>query len=162
MARDSQLYVNYQARFAEPGTYDVKFTLTVPGDSAPQNDTLTRAVLVRPYNDIGVAGTLDLTEFVTGESREQTFVVTSGRRALASARFVAPHYLPGLEVTAIRASSGACRVDPDAGGVCDFKDLAPDSKLSVTVTWHALAAGPAQDAAVSVSSPATWSSRTTR
>jgi hypothetical protein len=153
MARDSQVYVNYRATFAEPGTYDVNFTLNVPGDSAPQNDTLTRAVLVRPYNDIGVAGTLDLTELVTGESREQTFVVTSGRRALASAHFVAPNYLPGLKVTAIRASAGECRVDPDAGGVCDFPDLAPDSKLSVTVTWHAVAASQAQVATVSVSSP---------
>jgi hypothetical protein len=46
MARGAQLYVDYRAQFAEPGTYDVKFTLQVPGDTAAANDTLTRPVLV--------------------------------------------------------------------------------------------------------------------
>jgi hypothetical protein len=151
LARGSQVFVNYRARFAEPGTYDVKFTLNTPGDTAPQNDTLTRPILVRPFNDIGVAGSLDLTGFVTGDSRTQTFTVTTGRRSLANARFTAWHYLPGLEVTAIAASAGQCRLDADVGGICDFTDLAPDSKLTVSVSWHADAAAPAQDVAVSVS-----------
>ena len=63
MARGAQLYVDYRAQFAEPGTYDVRFALQVPGDTAAANDTLTRPVLVRPYNDIAVSGDLDLTGF---------------------------------------------------------------------------------------------------
>jgi len=151
LARGAQVFVNYRASFAEPGSYDVKFTLNTPGDTAPQNDTLTRPILVRPYNDIGVAGSLDLTGFVIGESRAGTFTLSTGRRPLASARFTAWHYLPGFEVTAIQASAGQCRVDAGVGGICDFTDLPPDSKLTVSVTWHADAAAPAQDVAVSVS-----------
>ena len=115
--------MNYTAEFAEPGTYDVRFTLATPGDTAPDNDTLERVVLVRPYNDIGVAGSVDLPEFVVGQTREKTFTLTVDRRDLASARFTAPHYLPGLRVDAIRASAGECRVDDIAGGICEFTDL---------------------------------------
>ena len=151
LARGAQVFVNYRATFADPGSYDVRFALNTPGDTAPQNDALTRAILVRPYNDIGVAGSLDLTGFVTGESRDASFTVTTGRRPLASARFTAWHYLPGIEVTAIRASAGQCRVDAGVGGICDFTDLAPDTTLTVSVTWRADAAAAAQDVAVSVS-----------
>jgi hypothetical protein len=151
LARGSQVFVNYRASFAEPGTYDVKFALSTPGDTAPQNDTLTRPVLVRPYNDIGVAGPLDLTGFVTGDSRTQSFTVTTGRRPLASARFTAWHYLPGLEVTAIDTSAGQCRIDASVGGICDFTDLPADSTLTVSVTWRADAAALERDVAVSVS-----------
>jgi hypothetical protein len=137
MARGAQLYVDYRAQFAEPGTYDVKFTLQVPGDTAAANDTLTRPVLVRPYNDIAVSGDLDLTGILAGGTRAATFTVTTGRRALAAARFSAKHYLPGITVTALSASAGQCHVDETAGGICDFTDLAAGSQLAVTVTWRA-------------------------
>ena len=117
LARGAQVFVNYRASFADPGTYDVKFTLSTPGDTAPQNDTFTRQILIRPYNDIGVAGALDLTGFVTGGSRTQAFAVTTGRRPLASARFTAWNYLPGLEVTAIEAGAGRSHIDADVGGI---------------------------------------------
>jgi hypothetical protein len=137
MARGAQLYVDYRAQFAEPGTYDVKFTLEVPGDTAAANDTLTRPVLVRPYNDIAVSGDLDLTRVLVGGTREQTFTVTAGRRPLASARFTAKHFVPGLSVAAIHASTGQCRVDESVGGICDFTDLASGSQVAVTVAWRA-------------------------
>lgn len=137
MARGAQLYVDYRAQFAEPGIYDVKFTLQVPDDTAAANDTLTRPVLVRPYNDMAVSGDLDLTGILAGGTREQTFTVTTGRRALASGRFTAKHYLPGVSVASIRASAGACRVDDLLGGICDFTELAAGSRESVTVTWRA-------------------------
>jgi hypothetical protein len=151
MARGTQLFVDYRAMFTEPGTYDVKFTATAPGDTAADNDTLTRPVLVRPYNDIAVAGALDLGDFLVGETRETTFTVTTDRRALGSARFLARHYLPGLRVEAIRASAGSCQVDADVGGTCDFTDLQPFASISVTVTWRAAEASDAQDVSVGVS-----------
>ena len=95
-----------------------------PGDTAPDNNTLARAMLVRPYNDIPVTGDLDLTRILAGGTREATFMVSAGRRALATARFMAPHYLPGITVTSVRAAQGECRVDAAAGGICDFMDLA--------------------------------------
>jgi hypothetical protein len=150
LAPGAQIYVDYTAQFAEPGTYDVKFTVQAAGDTASANDTLTRAVLVRPYNDIGVDGNADLTGMLVGSTRDATFSVTVGPRALASARFTARHYLPGLRVAAIRASAGECRLDDDAGGACDFTDLAAGARLSVTVTWRAEAALD-QDIAVAVS-----------
>ena len=150
MARGAQLYLDYRAQFAEPGTYDVKFTLQVPGDTAAANDTLTRPVLVRPYNDIAVSGDLDLTGILAGETREETFIVTTGRRPLATGRFTAKHYLPGVDVTSIRASSGTCSVDQVLGGICDFTDLAAGSRVSVTVTWSAAHACD-EDVAVAVS-----------
>ena len=137
MARGAQLHVDYRAQFAEPGTYEVKFTLQTPGDTANANDTLTRPVLVRPWNDLSVSGDLDLTGILAGGTREATFTVTTGRRDLSSGRFTARHYLPGITVTSIRASAGDCRVDEAAGGLCDFTDLAAGSSLSVTVAWRA-------------------------
>jgi hypothetical protein len=110
MARNSQVFVNYSAEFAEPGNYDVTFTVSVEGDTAPDNDTLNRVVLVRPYNDIAVAGSLEMANLFGGQTREKIFTVTTDRRALASARFVASHVLPGLGVQAIRATAGDCRV----------------------------------------------------
>jgi hypothetical protein len=150
MARGAQLYVDYRAQFAEPGTYDVKFTVQTPGDTASANDTLTRPVLVRPYNDIAVSGELDLTGILAGGTRAETFTVTVGRRSLAAARFNARHYLPGITVTAIRASAGQCQVDETAGGSCDFTELAAGAQVSVTVTWRADHACD-QDVAVGVS-----------
>ena len=91
MARNAQLFVDYSAEFAEPGNYDVTFTAAAPGDTAPDNDTLNRAVVVRPYNDIAVAGSLEMAGLFGGQTREKTFTVTTDRRALASARFVAGH-----------------------------------------------------------------------
>jgi hypothetical protein len=149
MARGAQLYVDYRAQFAEPGTYDVKFTLQTPGDTAAANDTLTRPVLVRPYYDISVSGDVDLTGIVAGGTREATFTVIAGRRALSAARFTARHYLPGVTVNSIRASAGDCRVDEAVGGFCDFTDLAAGATVSVTVAWRADHACD-QDVAVSV------------
>ena len=64
-------------------------------------------MLVRPYNDIGVAGDLDLTGFVVGGSRDADLHRDHRRGgALASARFTARNYLPGLRVTAIRGQRG--------------------------------------------------------
>ena len=119
MARNAQLYVNYSAEFAEPGNYDVTFTVAAPGDTAPDNDTLSRVVLVRPYNDIAVAGSLEMASLFGGQTREKTFTVTTDRRALASARFVAGHVLPGLSVQTYPRQRrpirrGNCRVDADA------------------------------------------------
>ncbi len=150
LSRGTQLYVKYRANFAEPGAYDVRFTLHTPGDTAAANDSLTRVILVRPYNDISVSGEVDLTRLMAGETRESTFVVRTGRRALTSARFVARHYLPGIRVAAIRASSGDCQVDASAGATCEFANLAADSERTVTVGWHAEAAAEA-DVSVDVS-----------
>ena len=108
-----------------------------PGDTAAANDTLTRGILVRPYNDIAVYGEVDLTRLMAGETREASFVVRTGRRALSSARFVARHYLPGIRVAAIRATIGDCQVDASAGAACEFSNLAADSELTVTVGWRA-------------------------
>ncbi len=132
-----QLHVDYSAQFAEPGNYEVKFILQTPGDSAPDNDTLTRVILVRPYNDIAVSGDLDLTRLMVGDRREHTFTVKTGPRALDNARFIAKHFLPGVRVDAIRASNGACQVDSVAGGSCDFSALPAASEFEVVVSWHA-------------------------
>jgi len=138
LSRGAQLHADYTAQFAEPGSYEVKFTLQTPGDTAPDNDTLTRAILVRPYNDIAVSGDLDLTRLMVGDRREHTFTVKTGPRALDSARFIAKHFLPGLRVDAIRAGNGACEVDADKGGSCDFLALPADSEFEVVVSWHAV------------------------
>ena len=110
-------------------------------------------MLIRPFNDIAVTGELDLTGFVAGESRELTFNVTTARRALANAQFVARHGLPDVEVTAIRASAGECHVMSEIGGICDFSNLPPDTQVAVTVTWHALEGAAPQEVTVSVSTP---------
>jgi hypothetical protein len=137
MARGGQVYIDWQARFAEPGSYDVTFTAAANGDTASANDVLARPVLVRPWNDIGVAGAIDFKNLLVGQSRTSTFTVTASKRELPTARFVAPNILPGLRVTDISASAGDCRVDADTGGSCDFTNLAPDVSVSVTVTWKA-------------------------
>jgi hypothetical protein len=135
MPRGSQLLVDYSAEFADPGTYDVTFTVAAPGDSAPDNDTLNRVVLVRPYNDIAVTGDLAMNGLFGGQTREKTFTVTTDRRALDAARFLATHAAPGLTVSEIHASAGDCRVDASAGGICDFLALPEFSTLTVTVTY---------------------------
>jgi hypothetical protein len=62
LARNALLYVDYEAEFPEAGTFDVTFVAAAPGDTAPQNDSLTRAVLVRPYTDIALSGSLQLAD----------------------------------------------------------------------------------------------------
>jgi hypothetical protein len=151
MTRGMQLFVDYRAQFAEPGTYDVKFTLHAPGDTFSDNDTLTRSVLVRPYNDIAVAGDADLAGMLVGETREATFTVSTGRRALAAARFVAKHSLPGVRVVALSAGPGQCALDQD-GGSCDFTALPANSQFEVHVGWRAESACE-PEVAVSVSTP---------
>ena len=156
MARNAQAFVNYSAEFAEPGDYDVTFTVAAPGDTAPDNDSLRRAIVVRPYNDIAVAGSLDLEGLFGGQSRDATFIVTTDRRALPSARFLASQVPPGLSVQSIRASvgqtdAGLCRVDAELGGICDFTDLPPYARVSVTVTYLALQGSWSIDPVVSVS-----------
>ena len=156
MARNTQLYVDYEAEFAEPGNYDITFTATAPGDTAPGNDTLTRAVLVRPFNDIAVEGALEMVELFGGQTRVKTFEVTTDRRALASARFAAGHAPPALVVESISATSGGeaigdCRVDVATGGICDFLDLPAFASITVTVTYRAAEGTYAGDLAVYVS-----------
>jgi hypothetical protein len=156
MARSSQLYVNYSAEFSEPGNYDVTFTAAAQGDTAPDNDTLNRVVLVRPFNDIGVSGSLEMADLFGGQVREKIFNVTTDRRALASARIVASHVLPGLSVQAISATAGQssvgdCRVDAVAGGICDFTDLPAFATVTVKVTYLAAQGSWALDPRVSAS-----------
>ena len=158
MARNAQLFIDYRAEFAEPGSFDVTFTAAVAGDTAPDNDTLTRPVLVRPYFDIAVAGSLDLPRLTGGERLEQTFTVTAGRRDLASARFIANNYLPTLSVESISASAGACAVDDAQGGVCDFTALPAGSSITVRVGYKAGEGTHVEDVAVSVTTPGDVSS----
>jgi hypothetical protein len=142
LARNTQLFIDYSAEFAEPGTYDVSFVAAASGDSAPDNDRLTRAVLVRPYFDASVSGTLAMSDLLDGQTRVKTFVVNTDRRALASARFLAAHAPPALFVEAISAGTGAwssdCRVDATLGGLCDFTELPADASVSVSVTYRAV------------------------
>jgi hypothetical protein len=156
MARNAQLYVDYSAEFAEPGSYDVTFTATTPGDTAPGNDTLTRAVIVRPFNDIAVAGGLEMQGVFGGQTRVKTFTLTTDRRPLASARFSAGHAPPALTVESISATSGGvptgdCRVDIASGGLCDFTDLPAFANILVTVTYRAAEGTYGGDLAVYVS-----------
>ena len=104
---------------------------------------------MRPYNDIAVSGDVDLTLLLAGETREETFVVRTGRRALSSARFVARHYLPGIRVAGIRTTTGDCQVDDSAGASCEFANLAADSEFTVTVGWRG-EAGAEADVSVDV------------
>jgi len=150
VASGSNLFIDYRAQFETPGAYDVKYTLTVPGDTAPDNDSLTRPIVIRPYYDIAVDGDLNLSRFMVGEKREVTFTVRAGRRALATARLVVRHEAPGIRVRAIRASAGDCRVDDDVGGICDFTDFAAEANASVVVTLEAVSAC-RQDISVAVS-----------
>ena len=131
MARNAQLFVNYRAEFAEPGNYDVTFTAITPGDTAPDNDSLTRAVIVRPFNDIPVAGDLDMAELFGGQTRVKTFTVTTDRRPLATARFVAGHCLPRR---------------------CPSKRSAPRAGIA-TSTWPAAASATSPTSRRSPSSP---------
>lgn len=150
MARNAQLFVDYTAEFAEPGSFDVTFTTAAAGDTAPDNDSLTRAVLVRPFNDIAVTGNLDLPRFTAGEQREKSFTVTTGRRGLATARFVAENYLPTLTVESISASAGVCQLDSVQGGTCEFTDLPANDSVVVTVGYKAGDGTSIDDVAVSV------------
>jgi len=153
LARNAYQYIDYVAEFAEPGDYDITFTASVPGDTQPDNDVMTRPVLVRPYYDAGVTGSLVMENLFGGETRVKTFTVTTGRRALASARFLAGHAAPALQVTGISAASGECRVDADLGGLCDFADLPADSRIAVTVTYAAADGAFVVEPVVSVSTP---------
>lgn len=151
MIRGAQVYVNFTATFTEPGNYDALFTASAAGDTAPDNDTLRRPVLVRPYNDIRVSGDIDFGHLQVGATHQETFTVTADRRSLATARFTAPHNLPALRVVDITSSAGECRVDEELGGLCDFSDLAANASVTVNVTWQAEQAGEPCDVAVGVS-----------
>jgi uncharacterized protein DUF11 len=156
LARNVQIFVDYSADFAEPGTYDVTFTTTTPGDTAPGNDTLTRTVIVRPFNDIAVSGDLDMDDLFGGQTRVKTFTVTTDRRALASARFAAGHAPPAVTVEAISATAGGeatgdCHVDVASGGICDFTNLPAFASITVTVTYRAAEGSYEGDLAVYVS-----------
>ncbi|MEO8018102.1 MAG: hypothetical protein ABI769_09830, partial [Pseudomonadota bacterium] len=153
MTRNSQLFVDYSAEFADPGSFDIVFTAAAPGDTAPDNDVLNRVVLVRPFNDIAVSGSLEMASLFAGQVREKIFAVTTDRRALGNARFVAGTVPEGLTVDFIAASTGDCHVDTDAGGICDFVDLPPFSNLTVTVTYRAAQGSWVIDPVVSVSTP---------
>jgi hypothetical protein len=136
MARNTQLFVDYTAEFSEPGMYDVTFTAAAPNDTAPDNDVLSRVVLVRPYIDVAIAGAIDLPDFVVGQTRDKTFTLTTDRRGLTAARFVAPSYLPSLVVEAVRAPEGDCRVSAD-GATCDFANLPAYALIPIVVTYRA-------------------------
>jgi len=156
MARNAQIYVDYEAQFADPGSYDITFTSTTAGDTAPGNDTLTRAVLVRPFNDIAVSGAPEMGELFGGQVRVKTFSVTTDRRVLASARLAAGHAPPALTVESISAAAGGapigdCHVDVASGGICDFTNLPAFSSITVTVTYRAAEGTNAGDLAVYVS-----------
>jgi Domain of unknown function DUF11 len=125
----------------------------VPGDSAPANDVLTRPVLVRPYLDASVTGSLNMVGLFGGQTRVQTFTVHADRRALATARFQAAHAMPALRVDAISAQGADCRVDADLGGLCDFQDLAANASVPVSVTYRAQDGWWVVDPVVSVSTP---------
>jgi hypothetical protein len=153
LARNAQLFVDYHAEFAEPGTYDVSFLAATPGDSAPDNDRLTRVVLVRPYFDVSVSGALGMSNLLDGQTRVKTFVVNTDRRALATARFLAANAPPALFVEAISAGTGDCRVDPGLGGLCDFTDLPANASVPVSVTYRATNGSWVVDPVVSVSTP---------
>ena len=153
LARNAQLFVDYTAEYAEPGTFDATFTVAAAGDTAPGNDTLTRAVLVRPYNDIAVSGDLALARFTAGARREKSFTVTTDRRALSTARFIANNYLPTVSVDSISASAGVCQVDPAVGGSCDFADLPANSSIVVTVGYRAGDSTRVDDISVRVTTP---------
>ena len=56
VASGSNLFIDYRARFETPGAYDIKYTLSVPGDTAPGNDSLARPIVIRPHYDIAVDG----------------------------------------------------------------------------------------------------------
>ncbi|MBC8027118.1 MAG: hypothetical protein H7Y89_14080, partial [Steroidobacteraceae bacterium] len=156
MARNALLFIDYTALFAEPGSYDVTFSAVAQNDTASDNDEMTRAVLVRPHNDIAIAGNVDLPAFLVGQTREKTFTLTADRRALTTARFVAPHFNPGLRVDAIQlgggASVGLCRVESD-GGICDFTDFPAYGSETVTVTYRAAEGSFRYDALARVSTP---------
>ena len=153
MTRNTQIHVDYEARFSEPGDYDVTFSARAPGDTAPDSDQLMRAVLVRPYLDAAVRGSLNMDGLYGGQSRDKAFTVTVDRRALPSARFVAAHARPALAVEAISAGTGECRVDVALGGVCDFADLPAGSSTSVNVTYRAAGEPAVAHPVVSVSTP---------
>ena len=83
--------------------------------------------------------------------------MTTDRRPLTSARFVAAHYLPGMRVEAIRADggigAGVCRVDADDGGICEFSVLDAFARGTVTVTYRAAEGSYRYDAVARVSTP---------
>ena len=145
--------MDYIAAFAEPGSYDIAFSAAAAGDSEPANDTLVRPLLVLPYYDASVSGSLMMSGLFGEQTRLQTFTVSTGPRALASARLLAGHALPALRVQAISASVGDCHVDTDAGGICDFTDLPADANVSVSVTYHAAEGTAVVEPVISVSTP---------
>jgi hypothetical protein len=153
LARGTRLFVDYAAVFAAPGDYDITFTAAAAGDSAPANDTLVRSVQVRPHYDVSIAGSMTMDGLFGEQTRVQSFTVRTGPRALASARLVAGHAPPALQVLAISAGAGDCRVDVELGGICDFTDLPADASVTVSVTYHAADGTAVVAPMISVSTP---------
>jgi hypothetical protein len=153
MSRGAMLYVDYGAEFDEPGTYDVVFSAAAPGDTAPANDVLVRAVPVRPWLDASVSGSFDLGGMFGEQTRVRSFTVRTDRRGLATARLQASHAMPGLRVEAIEASVGQCRVEEPLGGICEFTDLPADASVSVAVTYRSLEGAAIVEPMVSVATP---------
>jgi hypothetical protein len=159
LPRASQLHVDWRADFAEPGEYDIRFSAATPGDTAATNDTLTRAVIVRPYLDAGVSGSLQMDALLGGQARAMSFLLTVDRRPLASARFVAGHGGDSLQVEAIEAPGGQCRLDPQIGGICEFVDLPASSSTTVQVHYRAAAGAAVAYPVVKVVTPGDVDSR---
>ena len=59
-------------------------------------------MLVRPFNDARISGSIDFGSLIVGQTHEETFTISADRRSLAAARFVAPNYLPGLRALSLR------------------------------------------------------------
>ena len=84
-------------------------------------------MLVRPFNDIGVSGNLDLPEFIVGQTREKTFTVNDRparcSRAHGSRRRTTCRPCASKRSARERWRSAAMPHRQPIGGVCDFTDL---------------------------------------
>jgi len=116
-------------------------------------------VLVRPYYDASLSGSLSMDGMFGGQTRVRTFIVSTDRRALASARFLAANAPPALLVEAITAAGANCRVEADLGGICEFSNLPADARQEVSVTYRALDGWWVVDPVVSISTPGDVDSR---
>ena len=151
LSRGTQLYVKYRANFAEPGAYDVRFTLHTPGDTAAANDSLTRAdsraALQRHFRvRRSRSDTPDGRRDARVDLRRAYRAARAHQRAIRGASLPARHSAS----RPFAPSSGDCQVDAGAGATCEFANLAADSERTVTVGWHAEAAAEA-DVSVDVS-----------
>lgn len=152
IARGGSVYVAYSAVFAEPGEYAVTFRATATNDTGPANDELVRPILVRPYLDVAVSGSLRFENLFAGQRRVRTYTISVDRRDLASASFLASHADHALRVEAISAENADCRID-DLGGRCEFVALPAGASIPVKVTWLAGDVPATATGVVSVSTP---------